>query len=95
MRQKKAIIIGAGPAGLTAALELLQRSDIRPIILESTGDLGVISKTVNYQFAGEFNVFAWRTEVQSNGLWVFDSVFRYTGPSSSRKLIDINGNVFP
>ena len=31
---KTAIIIGAGPAGLTAAYELLNRSDITPIILE-------------------------------------------------------------
>ena len=49
MNQKRAIIIGAGPAGLTAALELLRRSDIKPIILESTEDMGGISKTVNYR----------------------------------------------
>jgi uncharacterized FAD-dependent dehydrogenase len=30
----RAIIIGAGPAGLTAAYELLKRSDIKPIIIE-------------------------------------------------------------
>jgi len=30
---KKAIIIGAGPAGLTAAYELLTRSDIVPVVL--------------------------------------------------------------
>lgn len=46
---KKAIIIGAGPAGLTAAYELLQRTDIKPIILEKTGDIGGISKTINYK----------------------------------------------
>ena len=45
----KAIIIGAGPAGLTAAYELLQRTDIIPIILEKSGDIGGISKTVNYK----------------------------------------------
>src|SRR5271166_646059 len=45
----KAIIIGAGPAGLTAAYELLQRTDITPIILEKSGDIGGISKTVNYK----------------------------------------------
>ena len=31
-KQKKAIIIGAGPAGLTAAYELLKRTDIKPIV---------------------------------------------------------------
>ena len=44
-----AVIIGAGPAGLTAAYELLQRTDIVPIILEKSGDIGGISKTVNYK----------------------------------------------
>ena len=46
---KTAIIIGAGPAGLTAAYELLERTDIIPIILEKSGDIGGISKTVNYK----------------------------------------------
>lgn len=49
MKQKIAIIIGAGPAGLTAAYELLDRTDIKPIILEATEDIGGISKTVNYK----------------------------------------------
>ena len=43
---KTAIIIGAGPAGLTAAYELVTRTDIKPIILESSSDIGGISKTV-------------------------------------------------
>ncbi|NSL90367.1 NAD(P)/FAD-dependent oxidoreductase [Chitinophaga sp. Mgbs1] len=47
--QKKAIIIGAGPAGLTAAYELLQRTDVMPVILEKSTDIGGISKTVNYK----------------------------------------------
>jgi protoporphyrinogen oxidase len=49
MTLKKAIIIGAGPAGLTAAYELLKRTDIVPIILEKSGDIGGISKTINYK----------------------------------------------
>ncbi len=44
-----AIIAGAGPAGLTAALELLRRSDISPIVFEIDGQVGGISKTVNYR----------------------------------------------
>ncbi|MBC7902349.1 MAG: FAD-dependent oxidoreductase, partial [Gemmatimonadaceae bacterium] len=46
---RKAIIIGAGPAGLTAAYELLLKTDIIPIILEKSGDIGGLSKTVNFK----------------------------------------------
>jgi protoporphyrinogen oxidase len=46
---KRAIIIGAGPAGLTAAYELLTRTDIVPIVLEKSDYLGGISRTVNYK----------------------------------------------
>ena len=60
MIQRTAIIIGAGPAGLTAALELLRRSGkatdggktpegapaIRPIVLEADDSIGGISRTV-------------------------------------------------
>jgi len=49
MNSKRAIIIGAGPAGLTAAYELLKRTNIKPIILEKSGDIGGISKTINYK----------------------------------------------
>jgi protoporphyrinogen oxidase len=48
MQQKKAIIIGAGPAGLTAAYELTQRTSIKPIVLEKSGELGGLSRTVNF-----------------------------------------------
>lgn len=48
-KQRIAIIIGAGPAGLTAALELLRRTDIRPIILESSDEIGGISRTIRYK----------------------------------------------
>ncbi len=43
---KTAIIIGAGPAGLTAAYQLLTQTDIKPIILEETQVIGGISQTV-------------------------------------------------
>src|SRR5260370_15152963 len=46
---KTAMIIGAGPAGLTAAYELLTRTDIRPIVLERSGFMGGLSRTVNYK----------------------------------------------
>jgi protoporphyrinogen oxidase len=44
-----AVIAGAGPAGLTAALEMLRRSDITPIVFEADSQVGGISKTVNYR----------------------------------------------
>jgi protoporphyrinogen oxidase len=46
---KYAIIIGAGPAGLTAAYELLTRSSIVPIVLEKSSYMGGISRTVEYK----------------------------------------------
>ena len=44
-----AVIIGAGPAGLTAAYELLTRAGIRPVILERSEAMGGISRTVNFK----------------------------------------------
>ena len=48
---KKVIIIGAGPAGLTAAYELLKdnKNKYDVTILEETNDIGGISKTVQYK----------------------------------------------
>lgn len=47
---KKALIIGAGPAGLTAAYELLTKSkNIEVIVLEESDCYGGISKTVEYK----------------------------------------------
>ena len=47
--KKIAIIAGAGPAGLTAAYELLKRTDIQPIVCESTNAIGGIAQTFNYK----------------------------------------------
>lgn len=43
------LIAGAGPAGLTAALELLRHSDCKPIVFETLDDVGGISRTINYK----------------------------------------------
>ena len=46
-KKKTALIIGAGPAGLTAAYQLLKNApDIHPVILEATNEIGGISRTV-------------------------------------------------
>jgi protoporphyrinogen oxidase len=44
-----AAIAGAGPAGLTAALELLRRTDLIPLVFDADGQVGGISKTIDYR----------------------------------------------
>ncbi len=48
MSDKTAIIIGAGPAGLTAAYQLLKTTDIKPLILEESQFIGGISRTATH-----------------------------------------------
>jgi protoporphyrinogen oxidase len=43
------VIAGAGPAGLTAALEMLRRTDCVPIVIEADRQVGGISKTVEFR----------------------------------------------
>ena len=45
---KTAVIIGAGPAGLTAAYKMLKETDCIPLILEADHMAGGISRTVNH-----------------------------------------------
>jgi protoporphyrinogen oxidase len=47
--QKSAVIIGGGPAGLTAAIELQRQSGIKPIVIEASHEIGGISRTVRYK----------------------------------------------
>src|SRR5215469_469921 len=49
MKKKVAVIIGAGPAGLTAAYELINRTEIHPIVIEKSTYMGGISRTVQYK----------------------------------------------
>ncbi|MBQ8308420.1 MAG: NAD(P)/FAD-dependent oxidoreductase [Clostridia bacterium] len=71
-RDKIAVIIGAGPAGLTAAYELLTKSEnIKPIVLESEPFVGGISRTATYKGnrmdIGGHRFFSKSERV--NGLW--------------------------
>ncbi|MBU6293441.1 MAG: NAD(P)/FAD-dependent oxidoreductase [Planctomycetes bacterium] len=49
MPPRTAIVIGAGPAGLTAAYELLEKTDVRPIVFEAGDDVGGLSRTIEYK----------------------------------------------
>lgn len=70
-KQRTAIIIGAGPAGLTAAYKLLKETDIKPIILEESEFIGGISRTARYKGnrmdLGGHRFFSKNAEV--NQLW--------------------------
>lgn len=46
---KNAVIIGAGPAGLTAALELLRETNVKPQVFDLDNMVGGISRTVDYK----------------------------------------------
>lgn len=46
---QKILIIGAGPAGLTAAYELAKNDGFEVIVFEESDDIGGISKTVTYK----------------------------------------------
>ena len=49
MKKKKVVIIGAGPAGLTAAYELLKNSkEYNVCIIEEANQVGGISKTIEF-----------------------------------------------
>ena len=48
VQQKQVVIIGAGPAGLTAAYELAKHN-LRPVVLELGDKVGGLARTENYQ----------------------------------------------
>jgi len=49
VKEGTAIIIGAGPAGLTAAVELQRHTGIKPILVEAAQQVGGLSRTVVYK----------------------------------------------
>lgn len=92
--KKKAIIIGAGPAGLTAAYELLKRTDITPVIIEKDASVGGISKTVVYKgnrmdfgphrfFSKSDRVMKWWTEIMPLHAQQEDLTISYQNKSRS------------
>lgn len=90
MEQRKiAIVIGAGPAGLTAAYELLQRTGIKPIVIESEYAVGGISKTVDYK-GNRFDIGGHRFFSKSDKVvaWWLDKLPLQGFPSSDDKALN-------
>ena len=68
---KQAVIIGGGPAGLTAAYELLKTGAYHPVVLERDAVLGGLARTVDFggnrMDIGGHRFFTKSVEVQA--LW--------------------------
>lgn len=87
---KKAVIIGAGPAGLTAAYQLLTTTDIIPEIYEETDEIGGISKTVRYNGnridIGGHRFFS--KDEKAENFW-FSMMPKQTAPSKDELILGI------
>ncbi|MEA4815932.1 MAG: NAD(P)/FAD-dependent oxidoreductase [Lachnospiraceae bacterium] len=94
--KKTAIIIGAGPAGLTAAYRLLKETDITPVIFEAEAFVGGISRTAehngNRMDIGGHRFFSKNKEVMK--LWQ-DIEPVQGSPSYDDKLLNRNINLMP
>jgi protoporphyrinogen oxidase len=98
--EKVAVIAGAGPAGLTAAMELLRRSDVTPLVFETDSQVGGISKTINYRgnrmdlgghrfFSKSDWVMKWWQDILpvEKGQTVGDKALRISYQNQSRDLV--------
>ncbi len=86
--KKTALIAGAGPAGLTAALEFLKNTNIHPIVCEQSSEVGGISKTVQYHGnridIGGHRFFSKNQRVMN---WWFEEMPLQGAPSSDDLLL--------
>ncbi len=91
---KTALIIGAGPAGLTSAYQLIKETDILPVIIEESSDIGGLSKTVEYKGnridIGGHRFFSKNKQV--NEIWTKLMPHRKKIDSTSEELNELNKN---
>jgi protoporphyrinogen oxidase len=90
-RRPIAVIAGAGPAGLTAAYELLTRTDVRPLVFERTHAIGGIAQTHNYKGnridIGGHRFFSKSDRVMS---WWFSFLPRQGAPAADTAEADLD-----
>lgn len=86
-----AIVIGAGPAGLTAAYELLKNTDIKPVIFEATDKIGGISQT-NYYNGNRMDIGGHRFFSKSKTVmdWWMNILPIQQSPSYDDKILNKN-----
>ena len=93
---KNVLIIGAGPAGLTAAYELTKHPDYRVTVLEASNRAGGISCTVNVHAnrmdLGGHRFFSKDERVMK---WWFDLFARQGSPSLDDKQLDRKSPLIP
>lgn len=87
---KKAVIIGAGPAGVTAAYELLRQSkEYEVLVLEESQEIGGISRTVRYN-GNRMDIGGHRFFSKDDRVtrWWDDMMPRQGQPSFDDKILD-------
>ena len=95
--KKEVVIIGAGPAGLTAAYELLKKSkEYNVTILEESNVIGGISRTVNHNGnrmdIGGHRFFSKDEEIMK---WWTDMMPLQGAPSYDDKVLNREGSLVP
>ena len=87
--KKHAIILGAGPAGLALAYELIEKSDIVPILIEKLPCVGGLSRTVYFDGMG-VDIGGHRLYTQDE--YVKSIWFRFLEKQNSPAIDDIRAN---
>ena len=93
---KKVVIVGAGPAGLTAAYEILKHGGFSPVVVEESDNVGGISKTLihngNYIDLGGHRFFSKNTQVMQ---WWLDILSLQGAPSCDDLLLNREKKLSP
>ena len=69
-QNRQVVVVGAGPAGLTAAYELTKNA-VKPLVLEQSGSMGGLARTINHDgYRFDMGGHRFYTKVEAvNALW--------------------------